>query len=143
MLKYLAGSMRVKQTNADNVAKLIDSHAIVLTVKRDIYQHSDMRSDVRIEAGNGGFVIDYGTKEGMTYMGESLSCRINTGNAGENLTKLTQEYNWWAATKFDLDNYIEYQLWLLLPSEVEPSEDIGMLIWEKSSYEDFLQYVGK
>ena len=78
-VKYLWGDAIVLKEGAEDIRDNWEfEHSIAMTRRTDVYQHSDMARDVRLNVCYGGFARRFRKPDEITFFGESISCRVKT-----------------------------------------------------------------
>lgn len=79
VLKYLYGKLPVaSKLNGGREERMGGADALLLSVRRDAYQHKEMAFDACFIAFNGGFSNFNPNLKERHFYGESISCRVET-----------------------------------------------------------------
>lgn len=139
MMKYLYGMIRAL-TEGDDPETTFPTrcNGLLITRKRDIYQHVDMAKEARMMPQWGGF--NYATltgdnKEFRQFHGESISCRVKTGyNAQEIIQEIIKEGNvWYAIHPEHKTMVIAFLQTDYIPA---PARGTDPLVWVKSNMDE-------
>lgn len=131
MFKYLAGNYFIKERAGV-------SAALLLTVKRDSYQHRDMAQNFGFDPINGGFAALQKETPNEMFFGESVSCRVKTCEiTNPDLFNLVNNGN-----IYQLSTYKEKDVWMFLENDYTPDPDEGVE-YEKISMEEFKERTDK
>lgn len=131
MFKYLAGNYFIKEE--DGI-----SAALLLTVKRDSYQHRDMAQNFGFDPINGGFAALQKETPNEMFFGKSVSCRVGTSeDINPTLFELVKNGN-----IYQLSTYKVKDVWMFLEKDFTPDPDEGVE-YEKISMEEFKERTDK
>lgn len=139
LLKFLFGITRVvpvgKEDCLDNT-KIKD--AIFLTVKKDVFQHSDMAKATGIIPGAGGFVKRIRNADKAYFFGESISCRVSTDDSMMEVYTplLTSGKIYMTEVKTGL---AKHAVFMVCDKQYYPTKlNISELVWKEVSYQEML-----
>lgn len=115
MFKYLAGPYFINEDEGI-------CQSLLLTVKRDSYQHRDMAGNFGYIPQVGGFAdLQQETPDGM-FFGGSISCNVSTSKElTPTLMKLVKNGN-----IFHCSTYKVKDVWLFLEKDYTPEPDEGV-----------------
>lgn len=131
MYKFIYGPGYLLSTTEES-PKSLREKVIIITVKKDTFQHSEMARACHVFPFNGGFVKSFRKPERSHFFGESVSARVKTDDSMEVIyhTLLGHE-NYW---KTEVDqNGVKYTVGMILPPDRRPEESD---CWVKTTHKE-------
>ncbi|MGL4614252.1 MAG: hypothetical protein ACRCVV_10240 [Shewanella sp.] len=127
MFKYLDGSIEIVEEDGL-------SSALMVTVKRDSYQHSDMARDFRFDPFGGGFANLQKETPNEMFVGKSVSCRVSTREEfNPFLMELVNNGNIYHCSKENVKD-----VWVFLEKDFTPDSWIeNGITYSKITMEEF------
>lgn len=137
-LKYLYGYGAVlKEVNGEKQRSV--ENIIVLTEKKDVYQHAEMRRHARIGVLFGGFVKNYAEIKDMVFFGESISCEVGTHNCSDRFNEFVNAGDWWTAETEVWGK--KERIWGVTEKGHELDNEVSDLDWVKSSHAEMIAWI--
>lgn len=133
MYKFLYGPVRaIKESGINDIPLDVEPiYAIIMTVKKDIYQHSEMAKDCALVPFNGGFIQRFEVPSKTKFFGESISCQVKTDESMNKVySELLKDGEYWV-TKIQRDRQ-EHTVGMICPKGYVLDHDI----WNKTTREE-------
>lgn len=138
LLKFLFGTNRVIPADSEDKGddiKLKD--CLMLTVKKDVFQHSDMKRILQMSASHGGFVKRIRKPDMAYFYGESISCRVSTDDSMMELyTPLLEKGSIWHVDV--KTGYATHAVFVVCPEGYKPTSILTDIEWNSVDYAGML-----
>lgn len=136
MLKYLGGLLRVVK-NGDDDGKSDIKLCLAVTVRTDLFAHSDMARKLNMFPDVGGFTNPKAADHTKMFYGESITCRVKTVERfSQDLFKYIEE-----GEIFKLKDKKPQVVWIFAPKGMRPINWGVEEEYESISKEEFFNQV--
>lgn len=134
MYKFIYGPGFLLSTT-DKEPKGLRENVIIITPKKDTFQHVEMTRACHVFPFNGGFVQKFETPKASHFFGESISARVKTDDTMERVYhKLLAHENYWKTEV--IQDGVAYTVGMVLPADTKPEQAD---CWVKTTHKELCE----